>query len=651
MSSLFIVNSNIELTPSLYGSTITLHVPFDADVGTISVSGPEYTLIDGTTSKFNTGYLKVGPNLANSNVWNILNSFPFSNDYAEVSELTVTGSLSVRSNIYFHGHVHSAGYISTLGPLNVYRLSQSNVDIIGMSNFMSTIDGLGNTYISGGPYMVRSTMDGLGSSSYISSSTFQNLLDTLGSDPYSYISTATLVSSIDALANSPYSYISTSSLISTIIGLPTNPFNYIGCNTSLVSTVEGIGSRYISSLFLQSSVADVMIPIIIASGISNAPLPAVSASTISGQLVTMVANLGSREYISTPHLVSTVNGLGKLYLSSLSFLSDINVYNRITGSNLVSTTAGLGSIGYVSSLSLLTAASSGALYIKDIDLFSTNRGLSNIYIPISSMISTVNALDGGQSLEGFINSIPKYYVTDVSMQSTVVGLSPPYITVTNARSTINGLGGLGYISQASLQSSMNGLLTLESNFVVSLLTAKILTPSDSLASTVVGIQSNGYVKSLTLAENGYIYSGNGTNLSNSSNFYEDSNSSATVSRFPIVSQCNIYSPVFRTIGYGSNYILGDGSYLTVSSDRRLKDGIEPIQSALDKITRMRGVYFTKLGCIAQEVEEEFPEVITVHEDPLNLRSVKYDLLTAPLLESVKELLSLHSTMKELVSKF
>jgi hypothetical protein len=205
---------------------------------------------------------------------------------------------------------------------------------------------------------------------------------------------------------------------------------------------------------------------------------------------------------------------------------------------------------------------------------------------------------------------------------------------------------------------MTGLLVLESNFVGSLLTGTPGTGATALASTVTGIQSNGYTKILTLVDNGYIYSGGGSNLVNSSNFYEDPTSSASVSRVPIVSQCNMYSSVFRTLGYGSNYILGDGSYLTVSSDRRLKEGIEPIQSALDKITRMRGVYFTKrgesrrfIGCIAQEVEEEFPEVITVHDDPLNLRSVKYDLLTAPLLESVKELLCLHSTVKEMVSNF
>ena len=656
MSS-FIVNSNLDLTPSLYGSTITLHVPFDTELATISVSGPGYSLIDGTTSRSNEGYIKVAPNLADSNVWNILDIFPFSNDYAEVGGLSITGSLTVGSNIYLHGQVDSVGYISTIGAIHTYALTQSNIDIGNVSTFRSTIDGLGNTYISGGPYFVLSTIDGLGTSSYISSTAFQDMFDTLGSYPYFYISSATLLSNIDSLARPPYSYVSTPSLVSTIIGLPGNPYNYIACNTILPSTVGGIGSIYISSLFLQSSIEDVLFPIQVGSGISNAPLAAVSASTINGQLMSMVANLGSRGYISTPHLTSTVDGLGQLYLSSLTFLSAMKVYNEITGSNLVSTTAGLGSIGYISSLSLLRAASSVGSYVKDIDLISTNIGLSNIYIPVQSMVSSVSGLSGGQTLQQFIDSIPQYYVTYAKLQSTVAGLSPPYLTVANATSTVGGLGSI-YVSQTTLQSTMTGLLSLETTFAQSLLTATPGTGANGLASTVAGIQANGYAKTLTLAENGYIYSGGGTTLSNSSSFYEDSNSSATVSRLPIVSQCNMYSPVFRTIGYGSNYILGDGSYLTVSSDRRLKEGIEPIESALDKIMRMRGVYFTKrgdsrrfIGCIAQEVEKEFPEVITVHDDPLALRSIKYDLLTAPLLESVKELLCLHSTVKELVSNF
>ena len=51
--------------------------------------------------------------------------------------------------------------------------------------------------------------------------------------------------------------------------------------------------------------------------------------------------------------------------------------------------------------------------------------------------------------------------------------------------------------------------------------------------------------------------------------------------------------------------------ITAFSDQRLKSNIETIDNALDKISNMRGVYFTKdgeegTGVIAQEVEKVLP---------------------------------------------
>ena len=46
-----------------------------------------------------------------------------------------------------------------------------------------------------------------------------------------------------------------------------------------------------------------------------------------------------------------------------------------------------------------------------------------------------------------------------------------------------------------------------------------------------------------------------------------------------------------------------------------------------------------IGCIAQEVEEYFPEVVTTYPsvDPPNLKAMQYDMLAAPMVEAVKEL--------------
>lgn len=90
--------------------------------------------------------------------------------------------------------------------------------------------------------------------------------------------------------------------------------------------------------------------------------------------------------------------------------------------------------------------------------------------------------------------------------------------------------------------------------------------------------------------------------------------------------------------------------LISESDERLKDNIETIDGALDKVTAMRGVSFswksgnpskTKvipdkyLGFIAQEVREVVPEL--VHENNDGFMSVEYNNTVALLVEAVKEL--------------
>ena len=80
--------------------------------------------------------------------------------------------------------------------------------------------------------------------------------------------------------------------------------------------------------------------------------------------------------------------------------------------------------------------------------------------------------------------------------------------------------------------------------------------------------------------------------------------------------------------------------VTAYSDIRIKENITSIDSALDKIMKMRGVYYTRinentrqLGVIAQEVEEILPEVI--HTDISGFKSVAYGNIVALLIEAVK----------------
>lgn len=89
---------------------------------------------------------------------------------------------------------------------------------------------------------------------------------------------------------------------------------------------------------------------------------------------------------------------------------------------------------------------------------------------------------------------------------------------------------------------------------------------------------------------------------------------------------------------GSVTAVGD---VTAYSDIRLKENIENIDSALDKVLKMHGVYYTKkndqerkVGVIAQEVEEVLPEV--VYTDQVGMKSVSYGNIVALLIEAIKE---------------
>ena len=103
--------------------------------------------------------------------------------------------------------------------------------------------------------------------------------------------------------------------------------------------------------------------------------------------------------------------------------------------------------------------------------------------------------------------------------------------------------------------------------------------------------------------------------------------------------------VSNAFGASGNITAGGtitGNDLVASSDRRLKQNIVTIESALDKVMQLRGVYFTRvesdrqsLGVIAQEIEEVIPEV--VHTDSDGMKSVAYGNIIGLLIEAIKEL--------------
>jgi hypothetical protein len=100
---------------------------------------------------------------------------------------------------------------------------------------------------------------------------------------------------------------------------------------------------------------------------------------------------------------------------------------------------------------------------------------------------------------------------------------------------------------------------------------------------------------------------------------------------------------------------------TTYSSKRWKTNIQPIENALDKVQRLRGVTFDwkkdgkhDIGLVAEEVGQVIPEVVAFESNKKDAKSVDYSRLVALLIEAVKaqqkEIESLKATVESLRSE-
>jgi len=424
--------------------------------------------------------------------------------------------------------------LSTVTGLNVSTLSSLTLSLqIGAStlstvtgsnqstfytNLQSTVTGLGSLgYVS--TTQLHSTVTGLGSLGYISTTQLQSTVTGLG---FYYISTLTVnPSSLTGLGTLGYvsttqlqstvrglgavGYVSTTQLQSTVTGLgslgyistPGVNFNYIN------STVTGLGTLgYVSTTQLQSTIT----------GLGS--LGYISTLGVNSNYInSTVTGLGTLGYVSTTQLQSTITGLGSLgYISTLgvnsnyinSTVTGLGTLGYVSTASLTSSLAGLGSLGYLSTASVTPSSLTGLGtlgYVSTASLQSSLTGLGTLgYVSTSYLQSTITGLGslGYLSTSGtssdYINSTVTGlgtlgYVSTASLQSSLTGLgSLGYIsTALVTPSSLTGLGTLGYVSTASLQSSLEGLGSL------GYISTALVTPS-----SLTGLGTLGYVSTASL---------------------------------------------------------------------------------------------------------------------------------------------------------
>jgi hypothetical protein len=202
---------------------------------------------------------------------------------------------------------------------NIY-INQSNINIIssvlypGLSSLSVAITQTAGTISQNN---LVSSMAGIGNSGYTSTATVSTIV---GATAATGVTTPSTMSSIAGQISS--------------YGIPTQST----LNLNLTSTSQGLGAFYVSTSQLVSTTLGLSQYISSIQASTTNLSFSVSASTGTA-LASTVRGLGTSSYLSTPSLVSTVNGLGQRYISTGVFTS---------------TVAGLAQSGYVSSTQLMS---------------------------------------------------------------------------------------------------------------------------------------------------------------------------------------------------------------------------------------------------------------------------------------------------------
>ena len=248
----------------------------------------------------------------------------------------------------------------------------------------------------------------------------------------------------------------------------------------------------------------------------------------------------------------------------------------------------------------LGAGSDLQIYHDSSNSYVQNAGVGVLVVK-SAQVNVTSASD--ENMASFVQNgaVTLYYDNAVKLATASGGVS----ITGNATFADDGTAIFG--AGSDLQIKHNG-----TNSIIDNNTGSLLIQSDALT-----LESDSGEDYLTAAVNGAV-----------TLFYDNASKLATVSG-----------------GVNVTGTLTASTEVTVSSDVRFKSNIETIDSALDKVKAMRGVYFDKhgaedrrsVGVIAQEMQEVMPEVVVTDDTEDKHLSVAYGNLVGVLIEAVKEL--------------
>ena len=398
--------------------------------------------------------------------------------WADLPDQIVSTTIFVISSISTtNGYLASTvSFFAPSYPSSQQIFLPSTVNGLGTTGYISTTSltssliGLGSMgYLSSGIIItpLNSTIVGLGSAGFISSTQLTSSLVGLGS--IGYISSTQLTSSVVGLGS--IGYISSTQLLSSLVGIGSLGYIssaslYSTVNTALASTVKGLGSAtYLSSTQLTSSIV----------GLGS-----------SGYLSSFIFNNLSTVFLSSGFITASSISTFGLSVSGIANISTLFIGNSNISSLFVSTSQGLASIGYISSTQLTSSlVGLGSLgYISSATLYSTvNMALASTV----AGLGTARYVSSTQLTSSLVGLASMSYISSTQLTSSLIGLaSMSYISSTQLTSSLVGLASIGYVSSTQLTSSLVGLASI--GYV----------SSTQLTSSLVGLASIGYVSSTQL---------------------------------------------------------------------------------------------------------------------------------------------------------
>lgn len=170
------------------------------------------------------------------------------------------------------------------------------------------------------------------------------------------------------------------------------------------------------------------------------------ALSIGGALASTTAGLGSAGYVSTATLYSTVGGIESDLVSTVGGLGSIGY---ISTGRLTSTVAGLATAGYISSSQLQSTLNS-LLYLSSFS--GGHYGVvvtGELYAPFQNFTTLTS---------NYFSTVRAFTFDNAGFYGVVFGSNLP--------STVAGLGSAGYVSTSGLVSTTAGILASTQNVYV-----------------------------------------------------------------------------------------------------------------------------------------------------------------------------------------